>query len=154
MDKPFFIYLVHPMSGLKWEEVEEYYTRSKKDLEALGYFVLHPMCAKSELKGNRFDPRAGESINPVVSPHGITRRDHWMVRKADIIFADLSGAKKKSIGSISEVAAGYIQGKHTVGVMEADNIHRHAFMEEQVDVLFETYEGAIDYLAKLIQGRY
>ena len=154
MDKAFFIYCVHPMSGLKWEEVEEYYTKSKKDLEALGYFVLHPMCAKSELRGNKFDPKAGESSSPVVTPHAITRRDMWMVRKADIIFADLSGAKKKSIGSISEVSAGYIQGKHTVGVMEANNIHCHAFMEEQIDVLFKTYKEAIEYLAKLIQGRY
>lgn len=154
MDKPFFIYLVHAMSGLKWEDVAEYYQKAKKDLDALGYYTMHPMCAKGELKGAKFDPRAGETANPVVSPHGITRRDHWMVRKADIVFADLSGVKKKSIGSIAEVSAAYTQGKHTIGVMEKGNVHEHAFMFEQFDVIFETYAEAIEYLKKLIRGEY
>ena len=154
MDKPFYIYCVHAMSGLKWEEVESYYKRAKTDLDAMGYYTMHPMCAKSELKGNKFDPKAGETGNSVVSAHGITRRDHWMVRKSDIVFADLSGCKKKSIGSISEIATAYELGKHTIGVMEKGSVHEHAFMSEQLDVTFETYEEAINYLQKLIRGEY
>ena len=154
MEKKFWIYCVHPMSGLTWGEVERYYTETKMRLDALGYFVLHPMCAKSELKGNKFDPKAGETGNSVVSAHGITRRDHWMVRKSDIVFADLSGCKKKSVGSISEIATAYELGKHTIGVMEKGNVHEHAFMSEQFDVTFEMYEEAINYLQKLIRGEY
>lgn len=154
MNKPLFIYLVHPMSGLKWEEVESYYSEVKTELDAAGYYTMHPMCAKSELRGNKFHAKAAESGSPVVSPHGITRRDHWMVRKADIIFADLSGSKEKSIGCTSEVATGYTHGKHTIGVMEKGNVHEHAFMAEQFDIIFRTREEAIEYLKKLIRGEY
>lgn len=154
MHKPFYIYCVHAMSGLKWEEVEEYYKNTKRDLDALGYYVMHPMCAKSELKGNKFDPKAGESSSPIVSAHGITRRDHWMVRMSNIVFADLSKCKKASIGSVSEIAVGYTHGKHTIVVMEKGNIHEHAFLKEQADIIFETYDEALDYLGKLIKGEY
>lgn len=154
MHKPFYIYCVHAMSGLSWEEVQEYYEHTKKDLDALGYYTMHPMCAKSELKGKKFDPKAGGNGSPVVSAHGITRRDHWMVRKSDIVFADLSNCKKKSIGSISEMAVAYTHGKHTIGVMEKGNVHEHAFMFEQFDIIFETYTEALVYLKKLILGEY
>ena len=140
MEKKFWIYCVHPMSGLGWGEVEKYYTETKMRLEALGYNVLHPMCAKSELKGSKFDPKARESSSPVVTPHAITRRDIWMVRKADFVFADLSGAKKKSIGSLSEIAIAYALNKHTIGVMEKGNVHEHAFTQEELDIVFQNYD--------------
>ena len=158
MERPFFIYLVHPMSGLSWEEVEEYYSRMKTKLEALGYFVLHPMCAKKMLSGKKFDSKASEKRSPVVTPHAITRRDHWMVRKADIILADFTPPKgkpiSKSTGSISEVATAYELGKHTLGIMKKGNIHEHAFMYEQLDIIFEEEEEATEYLKKLIRGEY
>ena len=154
MQKPFFIYLVHPMSGLSWEEVAEYYSRVKTTLDAIGYYTLHPMCAKSELSGNKFDPKGSETKSPIVSVHAIVRRDHWMVRKSDIVFADLSNVDEKSIGSISEIATSYELGKHTIGVMEVGNIHEHAFMYEQFDIIFRTYDEAIIYLTKLINGSY
>ena len=154
MDVQLKIYLVHAMSGLKWEEVESYYKRTKTDLDALGYQTMHPMCAKSELKGNRFDPKASDVKGSAVGAHAITRRDHFMVRTANIVFADLSGCKRISIGSVSEIATAYELGKHTVGVMEKGNVHEHAFMQEQLDVIFETYEEALNYLKKFIKGEY
>ena len=147
------IYLAHPMSGLSWEEVEKYYTKARKILGKMGYTILHPMIAKKELSGTIFNP-AGEDNSFVITPHAITRRDYWMVRQSDIIFVDLSNVKEKSIGCISEVAVGYNCGKHVIGIMEKDNIHRHAFMSEQLDITFETYCQAIKYLQKLIKGAY
>jgi len=154
MEKKFWIYCVHSMSGLTWEEVEKYYTETKMQLESLGYNVLHPMCAKSELKGNKFDAKAEESSSPIVTPHAITRRDIWMVKKADIVFADLYKAKKKSIGSLSEIAIAYALNKHTIGVMEVGNIHEHAFTQEELDIVFRNHDDAIKYFAKLIRGEY
>lgn len=154
MQKPLFVYLVHPMSGLPYEKVEEYYTPTKEKLESVGYFVMHPMCAKKYLRGKKFHPNGNEVGHPIVTAHAITRRDHWMVRKADIIFADLSNAPDKSIGSISEIATAYELGKHTVGVMDKQNVHEHAFMTEQFDIIFTNYDDAIEYLIKLIRGEY
>ena len=100
----------------------------------------------------KFNPKAKESGSPVVGGHAITRRDHWMVNKSDIVFADLTGADEKSIGCVSEVSTGYSKGKHTIGVMPKGNVHEHAFMYEQFDIIFQTYPEAIDYLGKLIKG--
>lgn len=155
MERTYWIYLVHPMSGLKYDEVEKYYTDVKTKLEALGYHVLHPMVAKKLLQGaNKFDPKANHRGSPIVTPHAITRRDHWMVRKSDIVFADLTGSKDKSIGSISEISSAYELGKHTIGIMEKGNIHEHAFMFEQFDIIFDNLEDGIVYLTKLIRGEY
>lgn len=147
------IYLAHPMSGLSWNEVEKYYTKTIKILKKVGYGVLHPMIAKKELKGTNFNP-IGEKNNPVITSHAITRRDHWMVNQADIVFVDLTNAEDKSIGCVSEIAVGYNLGKHVICVMEKENIHRHVFIKEQSDIIFETYEQAISYLKKLINGSY
>lgn len=155
MDRRYWIYLVHPMSGLQYEKVKEYYDDMKQRLEALGYYVLHPMVAKETLVGGKFDPKAQERKgNAVTTPHAITRRDHWMVRKADIILADLGGAKDKSVGSISEIATAYTHGKHTLGIMEKGNVHEHGFMFEQFDIIFKDKEDAVEYLTKLIRGEY
>jgi len=154
MERPYFIYLVHPMSGLKYEEVEVYYTKTKTVLESLGYYVMHPMVAKKSLQSTIFHSKVDEKGSPIITSHSITRRDHWMVRKADIILADLNNAKEKSIGSISEIATAYELGKHTIGIMEKKNVHQHTFMLEQFDIIFEKYEEAMDYLTKLIRGEY
>ena len=152
MKNSFKIYLAHPMSGLSWEKVEKYYTKVIKTLDKMGYKTLHPMIAKKELTGTIFNPH-GEKNNPIITSHAITRRDHWMVRQSDIVFVDLTGAKNKSIGCISEIAVGYNSGEHTIGVMSKENIHQHVFLKEQLDIIFETYDEAIIYLEKLINGR-
>ena len=48
-----------------------------------------------------------------------------------------------------EMAWAHQLGKHSVVVMEKDNIHRHSFVLEASDVLYETYSEALDYLEKL-----
>lgn len=155
MERQYWIYLVHPMSGLKYEEVKAYYDEMKQRLEALGYYVLHPMVAKATLSGRKFDAKANERAEgAVTTPHAITRRDHWMVRKADIILADLTGAKDKSVGSISEIAVAYTHQKHSLGIMEKGNVHEHSFMFEQFDIIFKNKEDAVEYLTKLIRGEY
>lgn len=154
MKRTFRIYLVHPMSGLNWKDVEKYYTNVITKLEKMGYLVLHPMCAKGMLSGKKFNSKGEEKGNPIVIPHAIVRRDIWMVKESDIVFADLTSAKEKSIGSISEIAVACSEGKHVVGVMEKGNVHEHTFMKEQFDVIYDNLDDALKYLERLIRGAY
>jgi hypothetical protein len=72
-----------------------------------------------------------------------------MCTKADIVFVNFSKAPSISIGCVMELAWAYTHRKHTVGVLPKDSVHRHAFVIEAFDIIFETEEEAIQYLIRL-----
>lgn len=69
-----------------------------------------------------------------------------MVSMCDILYCNLTMAQIVSIGSTMELAWAHQLGKHSVVAMQADNIHRHAFILEAADIVWETHEQALDYL--------
>ena len=142
------IYIARPISGCSYEEVVQYYQTTADRLRAIGYEVFHAMCAKTYLQSEK-DFKAEGYEFPLSTDHAIVERDRWMTEMADIIFVNLSDCKRVSIGTMFEMAWAHQLGKHSVVVMEKDNIHRHSFVLEASDVLYETYSEALDYLEKL-----
>jgi nucleoside 2-deoxyribosyltransferase len=145
------IYCVHPISGLTYEQVTEYYIRVVRYLQSQGYTVFYPMVGKKELRCEK-KYRAKDYRNPVSTNHAIVERDRWMVMQADIVYANFLNAKEISIGSCMELAWAHDHGKHTVLVMGEDNPHQHAFVIEAADIIFDNDEDAEEYLKKLIKG--
>lgn len=148
----FKIYCVHPISGLSADEVFEYYVDIEKTLTVMGYDVLHPMFGKEFLR-TEMKFKAEDNRSPLTTNHSIVERDHWMVYQSDIVYANLTGAEIVSIGSVMELAWAYMYRKQTIVVMEEKNIHRHAFVMEAADIIFETQEEALFYLEKLSNKR-
>jgi hypothetical protein len=74
-----------------------------------------------------------------------------MVTESNVVFINLLGAKRVSIGCCMEMAWAHMLGKHTVLVMEEGNIHHHAFVLECADIVLPDYEEAIDYLIGLAE---
>lgn len=144
------IYLAKPITGCSFIEVVEYYNEMQKYLKKLGYRVLHPMTGKRYLQ-NESTFKAEGYQNPTSTNHAIKERDKWMVLNADVVLTDLTGAKIASIGCIAELAWADLLNKHSVVIMEKDNIHRHAFVLEMADTIFETMDEAKQYLKKLIE---
>ncbi len=145
------VYCAHPISGLTWDEVVNYYNDIKEKLETMGLEVFQPMTGKSEIRteiGERFQPADLKSA--VASNHAIFERDQWMVRNSDILYLDLTGAELTSIGCMMELAWASLLGKYTVVVMNKENIHRHAFVVEAADIVFENAETALIYLEKMV----
>lgn len=145
------VYCAHPISGETWENVFKYYTNIKKILENWGFNVLHPMTGKTEIRteiGERFQPSNIKSV--VASNHAIFERDRWMVMQCDILYLDLTGAERVSIGCMMELAWAAILGKYVVVVMEKENMHQHAFVLEAADIIFENANMALTYLEKFI----
>ena len=147
------IYAVHPISGLSADEVFNYYERTQKILTDAGYDVFIPMFGKNNLR-TEIKFKAMDYRSPLSTNHAIFNRDHFMVSKADIIYANFLGAKIVSIGSMFELAWGSHMDKQVVVVMEKENIHRHAFVLEAATIVFETESEAIEYLDKLISKEY
>jgi len=150
---PLNIYCAHPISGYSADEIFDYYTNIQTTLESYGYNVFTPLYTKSdlrtEIKFKELDYRQPTSTN-----HAIYRRDSFMVTQADVIFANFLKATHVSIGSMMELGWASYLHKHTILVMEKDNIHRHAFVMEAADIIFETQEEAMEYLRKLSLKEY
>jgi nucleoside 2-deoxyribosyltransferase len=146
------IYLAGPISGLGYDEVVDAYKEKSLYLRQIGYEVLCPMTGKAYLR-NELEFRASGYNSPVSTNHAIFERDKWMVSNCDIVLAELSNSGTRvSIGTMMELAWANMLGKHTIGVMQFDNIHRHAFVLESCDIVFETIQEAYKYLDDLIKG--
>lgn len=144
------IYCVHPITGLSFDEVYAYFEGLRTKLGKY-YTVLHPMTAKAYLK-DEADLKASGYTFPISTNHAIIERDVWMVSEADVVYADLTGAKSTSIGCVMELAWAFVHRKHTVVVMEKQNPHQHAFVLEAADVIFSNCDEATAYLEKLSTG--
>ena len=148
------IYLIHPISGLSYDDVVEYYNKAVDFFRTAGLEVLYPMTGKNYLRNEKKFRAEGYKKHPASTNHAIFGRDKWMVQSADILYANFVKATKDvSIGSVMELAMGKVLGKHTIVAMGKENIHRHAFVLEAADIIFETDEEAKEYIEKLSRGR-
>lgn len=151
MRKDMKLYLAHPITGLSYEKVMDYYMDVQVLLEE-EYEILCPMTGKSYLSDvKEFKPSG--YINPVSTNHAITERDLWMVNQADIVLVDFTGCNKiNSIGCISELAWAHQSRKHTVLVAPEGLLPLHAFILEEADIVFHDLRAAVDYLKALAKG--
>jgi len=148
------LYLAHPISGESGDDVFAYYERWVNNLKGTTDFeVLHPMTAKGYLRPEIKYKKSGYG-QPISTNKAITRRDAWMVSQADIVLIDLTGARRVSMGCICELAWAWLLRKHTIIVMEEDNIHQHGMVIHQADIIFAKMESAWSYLELLSKGEY
>ena len=145
------VYCAHAISGLSGEEVISYYENITEELSKLGCDVYYPMIAKGYFRPEKEFKAHGYEGKPVSSNHAIYERDTWMVSMCDILFLDLTNTKNVSIGSIMELALASHCKKHTIVVMEENNIHQHCFVIEAADIIFNNIANAKEYLQKLIK---
>jgi len=144
------IYTAGPISGLSYNQVLNRYQKQTSRLKEIGYDVLCPMTGKSYLR-NEINLKAhGIKNQPLSTNHAIKERDRWMVGNSDIILVDFTECENiVSIGSCMELAWGDELKKHTIVVMDKNNIHQHAFILECADLVFETMTDAYNYLIDL-----
>ena len=143
----FKVYLIGPISGLPYDEVMsrlQWFVASLPHCE-----ILSPMTGKEYLRGETklkpSDYFYGASTN-----HAIFERDKWMIGQCDIALADFIGAKNVSIGSMFELAWASYLNKHTLVIMEENNIHHHSFVLEAADIIFQEALDAFQYINKLL----
>jgi len=147
------VYLAGSISGESYEDVVIRINRKRIALEEMGYEVLNPMTSKKAIR-TEIKLKSNGYGNPESTNHAIFGRDRWMVEQADILLVDLRGTPERvSIGSCFEMAWGFMLNKHIVLVMEDDSIHKHAFVLEGADIVFETMAEAYIYLDNLAKMR-
>jgi len=145
------LYLARPIFGQEASDVISYFKITASFFKSLGYEVYHPL-VESETFRNEIKFKAeGYKGMPASSNHTIFGRDKWYVKNCDILYCNLVNSEIVSIGSCMELAWASLLGKHTVVAMGLNNIHRHAFVLEAGDVIFETNIEAQNYLIELLK---
>lgn len=142
------IYIARPISGMSGKVVFGYYDGMSTELLQYYEKVYTPVVGKAEL---RFEKKykAKDFRHPVATNKAIVGRDSWMVRQCDVLFLNLLGAKDISIGCVSELAWAWLLGKHTVTVIDSENVHQHAFILQMSNIVWDNEEDAIKYLREL-----
>lgn len=141
------LYLAHPISGLTGNEVFKYYDEVSAILSKY-YKILSPMTGKDYLRNDNKCVPSGYK-NAISNDHAIFQRDTWMVSQSDVVFCDFTGSDKISIGCCMELAIASFLNKHTIVVMNENNIHNHSFILESADIIFNTFDEGINYLIEL-----
>jgi len=147
------IYTAGPISGQSYNQVMKRYQGQVNRLEEIGYDVICPMTGKMYLR-NELDFKAhGYDQHPVSTNHAIKERDRWMVGSVDVVLVDFTECNEiVSIGSCMELAWADELKKHTIVVMDKDNIHQHCFILECADIVFPSMADAYRYLTDLVKG--
>lgn len=143
------VYLSGPISGYSYEEVTAWRNEVRERLEATGlYDCLDPMRGKHHLENKReIDNTAFEGVDGYLT---VFNRDRWDVKRSDIIFMNLAGAKGPSIGSCFELAWAHELDKYVIVVMEKDDPHWHTFVHKAASVVFTDLEEAILYMEEYL----
>lgn len=145
------VYVARPISGYRYTDISNWYTKVARYLQRLGYEVYTPLVAKDESKlaSQRIKPCGYRE--PTLRDDAICKRDEWMIRKADVVFMYLKGAESPSIGCCMELGWSMILNKHSVVVMGSRNIHHHAFVHTAASIIFNNIREAKDYMRSLIE---
>lgn len=142
--KPLTVYIAGPISGLSYDDVVSRHKTQVTFFESMGFHVLYPMLGKGYLRNEETFKNRGYNT-PISTNRAIVSRDNWMVHQSDIVFADLTPADHVSIGTVCEISWAFELHKHIVVVMSEDNIHQHAFVTNQANIVFNNLEQAQKY---------
>jgi nucleoside 2-deoxyribosyltransferase len=132
------VYLAGPISGLTYEEASGWRDLVCDSLTPHGIKCLSPLRAAIHLrdhKGLLTDCEIVPGLECVVkamsTPMGVVTRDRFDATHCSVLFLNLLGSKKVSIGSMVEVGWANANNIPIVLIIEPEgNPHEHAFVTE------------------------
>lgn len=143
------VYLAGPITGLSFDKATDWRNEVVDKLVAVGIDAFSPLRAKAYLSGvNAIADHYPESV--LSSRKGITNRDRFDVMQCDVLFANMLGATKASIGTAIELGWADAFRKPIVLVMEEGNIHDHAMVNEVSGFVVRTVEEGINVVKALL----
>ena len=143
------VYLAGPITGLTYDDGNDWRVAVADDLARYEITAWSPLRAKHFLREIGVLDAAGTpdsayiGLNPLSEPKGIMTRDRFDTQRSDMVLMNLLGATRVSIGTMIE--AGWADSARVplVIAMEADNIHRHAMLNEAAGFIVTTLEEAV-----------
>lgn len=141
------VYLAGPISGLTFAGCTSWRDHVSRELTAVGIKAFSPMRAKEYLAqlesisghGNEY-----AHMGVLSKARGVMTRDRFDAMRCDVLFVNLLGAERVSIGTCMEIA--WADAKRTpiiLAMEEAGNPHTHMMIAEAVGFHVPTLEEAI-----------
>lgn len=148
------IYLVGPITGCTYGECTTWREGFTKSLAVHGIRGLNPMREKEDLRA------LGDGIikdtyeeRPLSSQRGITARDYFDCRRADLIVANFLQTEKVSIGSVMEVAWAHAHRVPVILVIEEKgNPHDHAMLRECSPFRVSSLDDALHIAVSILEA--
>lgn len=137
------VYLAGPITGLEFDNAQDWRYRVAQELAGAGIDAFSPLRAKEYLRSEGPLEDQYLDLHPLSSGRGIMTRDRYDCTQRDMVLVNLLGATRVSIGTVMEIAWADLARKPIVCVMEADNIHRHAMLNEAVGFEVRTLDEAV-----------
>lgn len=133
------IYAAGPITGQSYKGATDWYDALRLGIPEAEIVV--PMRGKDwakrvkkfKARDYQEDFRLNDLNAAVSSDNGIFSRDMWDVKRADLVFANLTGAdeaEKVSIGTVCEITAAQLFGNLSVVVAKKKGIHDHPFIRQ------------------------
>ena len=142
------VYCARPMTGFNMEELTEYYKNIRETLEPFGIRVFAPLSSAEKLLEREVQKASGYK-HPLLTDHAIVARDKWMIGECNIFLADWAPAVRPSLGMVVELTVANERRLHTISVLPEGNVHQHAFIIAQSDVIVYHLEDSLCYLVDL-----
>jgi len=150
--KKYTVYLAGPITGLNHDEAVDWRKIVTDELRPI--HCLSPMRGKEYLRGMASLPHRSEDLaqigNVMSTARGIMTRDRWDAARCDVLFVNLLGATRVSIGTVMEIAWADLRRTPIVCAMEDDNMHRHGMIDEAVGFRVPTLAEACDVVRSLL----
>lgn len=142
------VYLAGPISGMTYDEARYGWRKYVSERLLYGIGVLSPMRHEgylSEVKTplTSSNPEELARTNPFARDKAIYHKDYADVKKADLVFVNLLGAQRVSIGTCVEIGIAAALNKTIIVVMEPGNIHDHPFVKEPAMMVVTSLDEGI-----------
>ena len=143
------VYLAGPITGISWGEATDWRDGVATELAKHDLQGFSPLRGKDYLnKETSIDPWYNDK--PMSCPKGLVTRDRFDVQTSDIIIANFLGAGKVSIGTCMEIAWADAYDVPVISVMEKDNVHVHAFIQELSGYIVPDLDEAVDIAVRML----
>jgi len=135
------LYLAGPISGLSYKEATTWREEVARELTRFGVKCLSPLRAEVHLRNHEGllsdcqtpeeNLAAGCQVLAMSTQRGVVERDKFDCTRCSVLFINLLGAKKISVGSMIEIGWANANNIPIVLIMEDEhNCHDHAFVRE------------------------
>ena len=149
------VYLCGPITGCTFVEAKVGWRKDVFDA-----LQPHGIDALSPLRHLRTDQISGEdekSMNPMgaevgclSTPRGLTERDRFDTLRADLIFCNLLGAERPSIGSMIEFGWADANRIPILLCMEENTPHNHGMVHASASWIVPTLDEGIEVTKDLL----
>jgi nucleoside 2-deoxyribosyltransferase len=140
------VYLAGAISGLTYDQGQDWRTYASDKLIQKGIVGFSPLRAKDYLRSVGKIEQS-YTTTPLSTDRGIMTRDRWDVMTADAVLFYLLGAERVSVGTCIEFGWADAFRKPTVVVMEkSGNIHEHPMVREATGFRVETLQEGLAVL--------